>query len=545
MLNKLGSNQLLVIALLCAPLLLLQGLWLAFTSTLLTLLIILATSLLGFGLLSMLTLRLQQAQRSHQEQVWCRALQLRDPTCLTTPEAQAALQQLLAHFNEAERDAHRQISELHNQATRDEMTGLGNRHAFRRDLTELLQQENTQTAILVLIRATELGTLNAQRGFQSGDAYIRDIAALISHTVSRFPGHRVYRISGADFAVLLPPLAQIPPHLLGRDLKLAFDRYQHDHELESAAYSGMTRLSSEQKIEAILARADLALARAQTEVVNGWAIQQNDEVVEVQGQRHWTQVLTDLLEQESVSFTCQPIQPLHRGMLAYHEIYPRFSSSDGTVLPSDTLLAMAQRLDMVLRLTQMVIRHVIRQYRAFGGHNSRWGLNLPGSLLQNSAFLIWLDHQLQKDPDIGANLVFELDEEHLERNLTGSRRLFELLRRHGSRSAICNFGKGIGSFSLFRELKPDYIKLDPGLITELEQDLTNQQFVRMIVDVSHRMGCLVIAEGVEQIGQKQMLQSMYVDGLQGYLIARPQELGPEIGQMGIFTETVSASTGSE
>lgn len=66
MLNKLGSNQLLVIALLCAPLLLLQGLWLAFTSTLLTLLIILATSLLGFGLLSMLTLRLQQVERSHQ-----------------------------------------------------------------------------------------------------------------------------------------------------------------------------------------------------------------------------------------------------------------------------------------------------------------------------------------------------------------------------------------------------------------------------------------------------------------------------------------------
>jgi EAL domain-containing protein (putative c-di-GMP-specific phosphodiesterase class I) len=140
----------------------------------------------------------------------------------------------------------------------------------------------------------------------------------------------------------------------------------------------MTRLSSEQKIEAILARADLALARAQTEVVNGWAIQQNDEVVEVQGQRHWTQVLTDLLEQESISFTCQPIQPLHRGMLAYHEIYPRFSSSDGTVLPSDTLLAMAQRLDMVLRLTQMVIRHVIRQYRAFGGHQQPMGSQSAG-----------------------------------------------------------------------------------------------------------------------------------------------------------------------
>ncbi|WP_323933228.1 EAL domain-containing protein [Aeromonas hydrophila] len=546
MLNKLGSNQLLVIALLCAPLLLLQGLWLAFTSTLLTLLIILATSLLGFGLLSMLTLRLQQVERSHQEQVWCRALQLRDPTCLTTPEAQAALQQLLAHFNEAERDAHRQISELHNQATQDELTQLQNRHAFRRDMTELLQRDqDTQTATLVLIRATELGKLNAQRGFQSGDAYIKDIANIITRVVSRFPGHQVYRISGADFAVLVQPVANIPPPLLGRDLKIAFDHYQQQHELESAAYSGLTRLSSGQKIEAILARADLALARAQTETVNGWAIQQDDSVLELQGQHHWKLVLTELLEQERISFTYQPIQPMHRSMLAYNEIYTRFSSADGTVLPTDTLFAMAQRLDMVMRLEQMLVTHIMRQYRAFGANQSRWGINLSSNLLQNSAFLIWLDRQLLNDPNTSANLVFELDEEHLERNLTGAKRVFELLRRNGSRSAICNFGKGIGSFNLFRELKPDYIKLDPALITGLEQDLTNQQFVRMIVDVSHRMGCQVIAEGVEQLGQKQLLQGMYVDGLQGYLIAKPQQLRPDISQLGLFTEDASTSTESE
>lgn len=546
MLNKLGSNQLMVMALICAPLLMLQGLWLAFVSTPLTLLLILATSLLGFGLLIRLVMGLQQADRERQEQVWCRALQLRDPTCLETPTAQAALQQLLAHFNEAELDAHRQINELHNQATQDELTQLQNRHAFRRDMTELLQRDqDTQTATLVLVRATELGKLNAQRGFQSGDAYIKDIANLINKVVSRFPGHQVYRISGADFAVLVRPEANIPPPLLGRDLKIAFDHYQQQHELESAAYSGLTRLSSGQKIEAILARADLALARAQTETVNGWAIQQDDNVVELQGQHHWKLVLTELLEQERIDFTYQPIQPMHRSMLAYNEIYTRFSSADGTVLPTDTLFAMAQRLDMVMRLEQMLVIHVMRQYRAFGSNQSRWGINLSSNLLQNSAFLIWLDRQLLNDPNTSANLVFELDEEHLERNLTGAKRVFELLRRNGSRSAICNFGKGIGSFNLFRELKPDYIKLDPALITGLEQDLTNQQFVRMIVDVSHRMGCQVIAEGVEQLGQKQLLQGMYVDGLQGYLIARPQPLRPDISQLGLFTEDASTSTESE
>ncbi|WP_429179034.1 EAL domain-containing protein [Aeromonas salmonicida] len=547
MLNKLGSNLLLIAAVTCAPLLLLQGIWLAAQATPLTLTLILGTSLLAFGLLFMLAYRARNAERAQQDRVWIKALQLRDPAVLETAEAQAALQQLLSHFNEADLDAHRQIDELHNLATQDELTQLQNRHAFRRDMTALLQRDqDTQTATLVLIRATELGKLNAQRGFQSGDAYIKDIANLITRVVSRFPGHQVYRISGADFAVLVQPVANIPPPLLGRDLKIAFDHYQQQHELESAAYSGLTRLSSGQKIEAILARADLALARAQTETVNGWAIQQDDdEVVDLQGQHHWKLVLNELLDQERISFTYQPIQSMHRSMLAYNEIYTRFSSADGTVLPTDTLFAMAQRLDMVMKLEQMLVVHIMRQYRAFGANQSRWGINLSSNLLQNSTFLIWLDRQLLKDPNTSANLVFELDEEHLERNMTGAKRVFELLRRNGSRSAICNFGKGIGSFNLFRELKPDYIKLDPALITGLEQDLTNQQFVRMIVDVSHRMGCQVIAEGVEQLGQKQLLQGMYVDGLQGYLIARPQPLRPDISQLGLFTEDVSTSAESE
>ncbi|MCE9934644.1 EAL domain-containing protein [Aeromonas salmonicida] len=547
MLNKLGSNLLLIAAVTCAPLLLLQGIWLAAQATPLTLALILGTSLLGFGLLFMLAYRARNAERAQQDRVWIKALQLRDPAVLETAEAQAALQQLLSHFNEADLDAHRQIDELHNLATQDELTQLQNRHAFRRDMTALLQRDqDTQTATLVLIRATELGKLNAQRGFQSGDAYIKDIANLITRVVSRFPGHQIYRISGADFAVLVQPVANIPPPLLGRDLKIAFDHYQQQHELESAAYSGLTRLSSGQKIEAILARADLALARAQTETVNGWAIQQDDdEVVDLQGQHHWKLVLNELLDQERISFTYQPIQSMHRSMLAYNEIYTRFSSADGTVLPTDTLFAMAQRLDMVMKLEQMLVVHIMRQYRAFGANQSRWGINLSSNLLQNSTFLIWLDRQLLKDPNTSANLVFELDEEHLEHNMTGAKRVFELLRRNGSRSAICNFGKGIGSFNLFRELKPDYIKLDPALITGLEQDLTNQQFVRMIVDVSHRMGCQVIAEGVEQLGQKQLLQGMYVDGLQGYLIARPQPLRPDISQLGLFTEDVSTSAESE
>ena len=62
------------------------------------------------------------------------------------------------------------------------------------------------------------------------------------------------------------------------------------------------------------------------------------------------------------------------------------------------------------------------------------------------------------------------------------------------------------------------------MIQSITNDNASQQFLRMIVDVAHRMSCQVIAEGVEELAQKQLLESMYVDGIQGYLIARPAPL---------------------
>lgn len=542
--NKSGRTLLLVGAMATLPLLMLQGVLLAPPIPPLTLLLVMLCTVVGFFLLLYLTHRLHKAERERWEQRWLQALQLRDPTRLDSPHARLALQQLLASFNNAEEEARRQITELYSLATRDEMTQLGNRHAFRRDLTEWLQQEESQTSILVLIRATELGRLNAQYGFQSGDAYIKDIANLIHLVINRFQGQRVYRISGSDFAVLLPADANIPPHLLGQEFKRAFDHYHRERELENVAYAGITLLSRSQNIEAILSRADLALARAQTETVNGWAIQQHDHA-SLHGQQHWRSVLDELLSQpDRIILHYQPIQALNRDMVPYQQVFARFSSREGIQFPTDTLFAMAQRLDMLMRLEQMLITHVIRHYRTFDQQYHRWGINLSSALLQNSAFLIWFDHQLQKDGNISANLVFALDEDQLKHNLAGGKRLFELLRRQGSRSAIRNFGKGMDSFTLLHELRPDYVKLDPLLLGTLERDITNQQFVQMIVDMCHRMDCLVIAEGVEEVAQKELLQGMYADGLQGGLIARPQELRPDSSYQGLFTGDVSTSTRS-
>ncbi|MGY3864310.1 EAL domain-containing protein [Aeromonas bivalvium] len=438
-----------------------------------------------------------------------------------SPEQQA-LQQLLERQHQELAQLHHRLDELTRSSQQDPLTQLANRQCFRRDITHLLQEESgTRTAILVLIRATALESVNRQRGFLSGDHYLKEVTTLIQRAALRWPAHHLYRISGSDFAVLIHDIHNLPLPLIGRDLKLTFDLHQQSQPLASVACSGITTVCSQQPIEAILSRADLALARAQTGELNGWSIQLEDEHEHGVGEQQWRQVIERILEQERITLSYQPIARLHGNLLAYYSVYPGFYGEDESMLAADSLFAMAQRLDLLMRLTQLVIRHLIREHKTLGAEQSRWGIALSPHLLHNSAFLIWLEYQLVTDPDTAAHLVFELDEESLSRQRAGARRLFELLRRCGSRSAICNFGQGIRSFSLFQEIKPDYLKLDPALLLDLEQDGTNQQFVRMIVEMAHRMGSQVIAEGVEQSSQKALLESLYVDGLQGHLIAHP------------------------
>ena len=419
------------------------------------------------------------------------------------------------------------ITKLTNQANKDNLTGLSNRHAFRKELTQFLSDEyEQQHAILSIIRIFELSAVNVSRGSQQGDQYILSIANIIREVASKFKNINVFRISGSDFAIIAHDMSITNAQKLSNELKIKFDQYQSINDLESVAFNGVTSISSNQLPEHVLARTDIALAKAQISGSNAWAFEDsknNNQEFEV-GEKYWRTVIMDIMEKRSFSFLQQPVQAVHRNMKGYQEIFTRFIGENDNTIPTSTIFSMAQRTDTIIKLEKLILEKVISNYRRKAKPNTRWGINLSSTAIQNSSFVIWLERLLLREPDIACSLFFEIQEKLLDSNLASSKRFFDMLKRVGSHSIICNFGKGIGSFSLFKELKPDYIKIDASLIADLEHDSSNQQFIRMIIDVAQRMECQVIAEGIESPEQRQILEGMYIDGVQGFLIARPTEL---------------------
>jgi EAL domain-containing protein (putative c-di-GMP-specific phosphodiesterase class I) len=86
-----------------------------------------------------------------------------------------------------------------------------------------------------------------------------------------------------------------------------------------------------------------------------------------------------------------------------------------------------------------------------------------------------------------------------------------------------DFGVGYSSLSRIGSLNPDIIKLDRSFVAPLSRDDQHADFVAGIIDLAHRLGSIVIAEGVETHEQLHRLKSMGCDAVQGYLLGRPTE----------------------
>jgi EAL domain-containing protein (putative c-di-GMP-specific phosphodiesterase class I)/DNA-binding response OmpR family regulator len=87
--------------------------------------------------------------------------------------------------------------------------------------------------------------------------------------------------------------------------------------------------------------------------------------------------------------------------------------------------------------------------------------------------------------------------------------------------AVDDAGAGYASFRHILELHPDFVKLDIGLVREIDLDDVRQALVAGIVYFAERTGCRLIAEGIETIGERDRLQRLGVECGQGFLLARP------------------------
>ena len=118
-------------------------------------------------------------------------------------------------------------------------------------------------------------------------------------------------------------------------------------------------------------------------------------------------------------------------------------------------------------------------------------------------------------------LTIEITEEALVQEPDRVRRTLEELQALGVQVAIDDFGTGYSSLSYLKELPVDLIKIDRSFVADLPESDASAAIVAAAIELSHRLGLEVVAEGVETEEQFACVADLGVDLIQGYLIAKP------------------------
>ncbi|WP_333606901.1 EAL domain-containing protein [Arsukibacterium sp.] len=437
-----------------------------------------------------------------------------------------ALQKLASFSQKQFKDMTSSAQQIAEEAYKDPVTGLPNRNRFVQFYEEQFKlSEQNEFGVFAITRCTELQGLNQTRGYQEGDEYIKEVSTIINKVADTYNASRVFRLNSSDFAILLPRITSKEAENFALQLQSRFNEYQKLSELDSVAYTGLATYESGKALGELLAIADTSISLAQTKQSNAWHIQKESAGLDMSsssyGNQNWRNVIEDVLTNNRISLLVQLIQPSNRSAKAYSEVLVRFKTVENQVLPTASFLAMAEKLDKIIAVDRLIIETALTTIKNKNLQDQYFGLNISARCVHDDQFIIWLERRLLKDAHIASRLIFEVSEFGLQQNLKTSKRFIDMVHRAGSRITVEKFGVGITSFKFFRELKPDFVKMDGSYTRHIDDDKNNQYFMRLMIDLAHRIGVGVFAESVETQEEKHMLESLFIDGNQGYYIGKP------------------------
>jgi len=160
---------------------------------------------------------------------------------------------------------------------------------------------------------------------------------------------------------------------------------------------------------------------------------------------------------------------------------------------------------------------------AAAGMDQRFALNVSHRQLGQSDFCDRLIAALDRaggtlslvEIEVGENVVMQADAGALD----GLARL----RALGVRVAIDNFGTGYTNFARLRDMPVDRLKLDRSLIVDIADSSDARAVAHAVVSLMHGLGYEVVAEGVENLRQIEVLRVIGCDAIQGHAIAKPMD----------------------
>jgi len=411
--------------------------------------------------------------------------------------------------------------QLAQRAVVDSLTGLNNKLGLEQRVLEDVSA--AQPFALVMIGLRKFRVINETYGFATGDLVLLELASKLQST--SLAGETVYRISGDEFAVLLPGLQDVRGRAQTFVKAVQSPINVAGHRIVLNASAGTIGSSKDgTDFEGLLKQVGLALGEAKRGAGSVVPFRVDMELA-ARLRAVLENELRQCLDGSQFALVLQPKVSLISGEVVGAEALIRWQHPRRGILAPAAFLGIARDIGTIRSIDTWVIRQSLVMCR----HLRAWGASFPISVNLSAEALadVGLPQMLEQElrsADLPASMLeIEIPEGDLMVDVTASVRTLNALHRMGIRLSIDDFGTGFSSFAYLAQFPVHDLKIDRSFVSNLTGPASEvpRKIVKSIVRLSHSLGLGVVAEGAETEAQLVALRKLKCDAVQGFAVSRP------------------------
>lgn len=223
---------------------------------------------------------------------------------------------------------------------------------------------------------------------------------------------------------------------------------------------------------------------------------------------------------ERCELVAQPIIDMKRAVVAGYEALSRFRIEPRAT--PDRVFAEANRVGLGVELEAVVVERAL-QLAERKPPNCFLSINVDPLHLVHDRVRAAL-----KTPATLGGIVLELTEHRAIDDMKALCRELDLLRARGAAIAVDDAGSGYSGLSQMLALRPQLLKIDRELVTNVDEDAAKQALIQMLGELAGRLDAWVLAEGIETERELSVLRQLRVPLTQGYFLGKPAPPWTEI-----------------
>lgn len=405
---------------------------------------------------------------------------------------------------------------------KDPLTGYLNRSGFLRKTEHILKKNADQYQFAVIyFNIRKFSGLNDVYGYENGDKIIRSYMDRIQNSVLR--PLALGRVSADRFHALvdvknlelseLGKLLQYPVRIRGEQVEI-YGRcgiyYIPEHcDLDVSQMCDLAKMAKN---------------KISNQYMQPYEIYQENMKTEY-GQKNLALLnLEKALEQEEFVVCYQPVVDGQTGEIVSAEALVRWNSSGAEPMVPSVFVPELEDSGYITKLDTYIDQTVHRFQEERYCQEKRMvpvAVNLSRMDLMDGRMTERIFTEIQETKVPKQYFRYEIIESACTIISTQGEEFLESLRQQGVQIFLDDFGTGVSTFETVRDYTFDALKLDMGFVKKIGKDQKSDAIVVSIIDLAHRMGMKVVAEGIENQQQSDFLRAHGCDYLQGFYYYKP------------------------